>query len=87
MGSCHPNIELHFTIETVLFMVLSCRCRGALWYHILGNIMDLSQLLCPACMRTLFIITIEKYIVSLILKLLEHGQQCLETVFLLEEKE
>lgn len=40
IGSCRPNIELHFTTETVVFIVLSCRCRGALWYHILGSIMD-----------------------------------------------
>lgn len=69
IGSCHPNVDLHFAKEAVLFVVFRYRRRAAQRYYVLGSIMDLSLLLRAASMRTLLTVSIEKFIGSLMLKL------------------
>lgn len=87
MGSCHPYRELHFTVESAI-PVLGCSCRAAPWYHVwAAPRIYKSQLLWATSLRTL-LTSIEKYIISFILKkkLLERGQFKVWRLFLLEAK-
>lgn len=69
IGCCHPSVELHFAEEAVLFVLFRYKCRAAQRYYILGSIMDLSLPLRAASMRTLLIVSVEKFTGSLMLKL------------------